>query len=124
VAPYIVTTATAIFPTMLANAGRAHRAGVRLALGTDAGSWLNPHADITTELRLRVRAGATPLEALTMATAWSAECLGIADQVGTLEPGKLADIVVLDGDPLEDLAALERVHGVWKQGRPVGLDHH
>ncbi|HXH82511.1 MAG TPA: amidohydrolase family protein, partial [Candidatus Tectomicrobia bacterium] len=123
VAPYIVATAAAIFPTMLANAGRAHRAGVRLALGTDAGSWLNPHDDIATELQLRVRAGVTPLEALTMATAWSAECLGLADQVGTLQPGKLADIVVLDGDPLEDLAAIERVHAVWKAGRRVGPDH-
>jgi imidazolonepropionase-like amidohydrolase len=119
VPPYIVASASAALPTMLANAGRAWRAGVKMALGTDAGSWLNPHADIATELRLRVEAGVPPLAALTMATKWSAECLGIADRVGTLEPGKLADLVVLDADPLTDLTALEQIHSVFKEGALV-----
>ncbi len=119
VAPFIVATASAVLPTMLDTAGRAFRAGVKMALGTDAGSWLNRHADIATELRLRVQAGATPLAAITMATAWSAECLGVGDQVGTLEPGKLADLVVLDGDPLADLSALEKIHAVYKDGAPI-----
>jgi len=66
-----------------------------------------------------VQVGVSPLAALTMATKWSAECLGIADQVGTLEPGKLADLVVLDGDPLADLAALEQIHAVFKEGALV-----
>jgi imidazolonepropionase-like amidohydrolase len=105
---------------MLAAAGRAFRAGVKTPVGTDAGSWLNPHADIATELRLRVEAGATPLAVLVMATRWSAECLGIAGEVGTLEPGKLADLVVLDGDPLADVAAVGKIHAVFKEGRRVG----
>jgi imidazolonepropionase-like amidohydrolase len=119
VPPYIIASAAAALPAMLANAGRAWRAGARMALGTDAGSWINPHDDIATELRLRVQVGVPPLAALTMATRWSAECLGIADRVGTLEPGKLADVVVLDGDPLTDLSALERVQAVFKGGELV-----
>lgn len=55
-----------------------------------------------------------------MATRGSAECLGIANDVGTLEPGKLADLVVLDADPLVDMGALERIHAVFKGGRRVG----
>jgi imidazolonepropionase-like amidohydrolase len=120
VPPFIVAGAAAVFPTMLAAAGRAFRAGVKTAVGTDAGSWLNRHADIATELRLRVEAGATSLDALVMATRWSAECLGVAGEVGTLEPGKLADLLVLDGDPLADLSAVERIHAVYKEGRRVG----
>ena len=119
VAPHVVSSASAAWPTMLANATRTWRAGVKMAVGTDAGSWLNSHADIATELRLRVQIGATPLEALTMATSWSAECLGLAKEVGTLEPGKIADLVVLDTDPLADLGALEHIHAVFKDGREV-----
>ncbi|MBI4591492.1 MAG: amidohydrolase family protein [Candidatus Rokubacteria bacterium] len=119
VAPYICETATAVWPAMLGNARRAHRAGVRMAVGTDAGSWLNPHTDIVTELRLRIEAGVAPLEAIAMATLHSAECLGIAGMVGTLEPGKLADVVIVDGDPLEDVGALARVHAVFREGAAV-----
>lgn len=119
VAPYIVKNAARVFPIMLANADRAIRAGVKMALGTDAGSWLNPHTDLATEIRLRVEAGATPLAALGMATLLSAQCLGLEADLGSLEPGKIADIVVLDGDPLVDLTAYERIHRVFKGGVPV-----
>ncbi len=122
IAPYIVKTASRVFPTMITNAGRAYRAGVKMALGTDAGSWLNPHTDVATEIRLRVEAGATPLAALTMATFLSAHCLGLEAIVGSLAPGKLADVVVLDGDPLTDLTAFERVHAVYQSGVPIALD--
>ncbi len=119
VAAYVVKTASEVFPAMMANAGRAYRAGVKMALGTDAGSWLNHHTDLATEIRLRVEAGATALGALTMATAASAECLGLEAVLGTLEPGKIADIVVLDGDPLADLTAYARVHAVYRGGLAV-----
>jgi len=124
VAEYIVKTASGVFPTMMANARRAHQAGVKMAVGTDAGSWLNPHTDITTELRLRIKAGVTPLDVLTMATLWSAECLGIADEVGTLQPGKRADLLLLNGDPLADIAAVDRIHAVWKDGKEVSVEEH
>ncbi len=116
VSEYLVRTAASVLPVMLRNAGLAYRAGVRMAVGTDAGSWLNLHTDIVTELRLRIEAGVSPSDAIVMATRASAECLGLDAVVGTLEPGKLADIVVLDGNPLEDLSALERVHAVFKEG--------
>lgn len=116
---YMVKTAAAAFPTMMSNARRAWQARVPMAIGTDAGSWLNPHTDIATELRLRAEAGATPMAVLTMATRNGARCLGIDHDVGTLEPGKLADLVVLDGDPLDDLGAVERVHAVYREGSPV-----
>jgi imidazolonepropionase-like amidohydrolase len=116
---YMVKTAAAAFPTMMASARRAWQAGVPMAIGTDAGSWLNAHTDIATELRLRVEAGATAMAVLTMATRNGARCLGIDHEVGTLEPGKLADLVVLDGDPLDDVGAVERVHAVYREGHPV-----
>jgi imidazolonepropionase-like amidohydrolase len=119
---YLVATASSALPTMLANAGRAFREGVPMAIGTDGGSWLNRHADVATEVRLRVETGASPLAALTMATRDSARCLGLDREVGTLEVGKRADVLVVDGDPLADLAALERVHAVYTAGRRVRLD--
>jgi imidazolonepropionase-like amidohydrolase len=122
VATYIVASAAAAWPAMRTNAGRAWRAGVKIAFGSDAGAWINPHTDVVTELRLRVEIGASPLAAITMATRTSAECLGLADEIGTLEPGKLADLVVLDADPLADVAAVGQVHAVFKEGAPVPLD--
>ena len=119
---YLVATASAALPTMMTNAGRAHREGVRMAIGTDGGSWVNGHGDVATEIRLRIETGASPLEAVTMATLGSARCLGLDDSVGTLEVGKRADLIVLDGDPLSDLSALQRIRAVYKAGTPVRLD--
>lgn len=116
---YMVRTAAGAFPTMVDTARRARTGGVTLAFGTDAGSWLNAHTDIATELRLRVEVGAAPVEALRMATLDSARSLGVAADLGSLEPGKIADLVVLDGDPLVDLAAVSTVYAVYKGGRRV-----
>jgi imidazolonepropionase-like amidohydrolase len=119
---YLVATASSALPTMLASVRRAYQEGVRMAIGTDGGSWLNRHADVATEVSLRVETGASPLAALSMATAGSARCLGVDREVGTLEPGKRADVLVLDGDPLTDLFALQRIHAVYAAGRRVRLD--
>jgi imidazolonepropionase-like amidohydrolase len=82
----------------------AHRAGVKIAFGTDAAVF--PHGDNLRELELMTRAGMSPMETLVAATRTAAECLGWDDRIGTLEPGKLADLVISRVNPLQDIAAL------------------
>ncbi len=84
---------------------RALAAGVRIAAGTDAGGHGHPANAI--EIACLVRAGMTPLQALRAATGWAAECIGRERDLGTLEKGKLADLVVVAGDPLADVTLLQ-----------------
>jgi imidazolonepropionase-like amidohydrolase len=96
---------------------RALAAGVKVVAGTDAGG--HGHPANAGELPLLVKAGLTPMQALQAATGWAAECLGLEHEIGTVEKGKLADLVVVDGDPLADLgilADLARVKLVIKDG--------
>ncbi|SNS89471.1 Imidazolonepropionase [Geodermatophilus pulveris] len=90
--------------------------GMRIAAGTDAGTPFNPHDDLAAELALMVRHGLSPMQALVAATGAAAENLGLAHEIGTLEVGKLADLVLVDGDPVEDVAATGRVALVVKDG--------
>jgi imidazolonepropionase-like amidohydrolase len=102
------------------SARRAFQAGVRVAMGTDAG--VMPHGTNLRELGLMCdHAGMTPMEAIVATTRTAAECLGWQDRVGTLEPGKLADVVVSDVDPLADIHALrpEAIRLVIQGGRIV-----
>jgi imidazolonepropionase-like amidohydrolase len=85
--------------------------GVRFAVGTDS-----VHGRLPFELQTLVRFGVTPADALLAGTRWGAEACRVDDQVGTLEVGKRADLIALDGDPLKDLTALERVRLVMKDG--------
>ena len=85
---------------------RAHKAGVKIAMGTDAG--VMPHGTNLRELGLMVGIGMTPMDAIVATTKTAAECLGWQDRVGTLEAGKLADLVVTKTNPLEDIRSLER----------------
>jgi imidazolonepropionase-like amidohydrolase len=97
---------------------RAREAGVKIAMGTDAG--VMPHGTNLRELALMVGTGMTPMEAIVATTKTAAECLGWEDKVGTIEPGKLADIVVSSRDPIEDIASLANNDTVWmvmKDGR-------
>ena len=95
---------------------RMHRAGARIAAGTDTPNPANLHA----ELRGYVAAGMTPYEALRSATVASAEALRLP--AGTIERGKLADLIVVDGNPFEDLRAAYRVRTVIANGRVFPLD--
>jgi imidazolonepropionase-like amidohydrolase len=90
---------------------RVHRAGARICVGTDAGFRV-AHGENAGELAALVRGGLTPMEAIMAATSIGAERLDIADLVGTVEPGKLADLLIIDGDPLEDITILQDVDRV------------
>ena len=92
----------------------AVRIGVPLAMGTDAA--VEPHGKNAHEFVLMVKNGLPAAQALTAGTANGADLLGIADQVGTLSPGKLADIVAVPGNPLADIASTEHVLFVMKEG--------
>jgi imidazolonepropionase-like amidohydrolase len=93
---------------------KAVQRGVRIAFGTDAGVY--PHGRNAEEFRLMVERGMTPAAALRAATSVNAELFGVADRLGTLEAGKLADIVATPGDPTRDIRQTERVFFVMKDG--------
>ena len=95
--------------------GEAIRLGVKIGCGTD--SAVSEHGHNGHELSLMVKAGLTPLAALQAATSVDAELFGVADKLGTLAPGKLADVVAVPGNPLTDITAMERVKFVMKEGR-------
>lgn len=106
--------AAAIGPLIQETFKQAHKAGVKIAFGTDSG--VSAHGDNAQEFSLMVEAGMAPADALLSATKNSAELLGISDILGTLEPGKLADIVAVEGNPLDNIALMESVSFVMKDG--------
>ena len=97
----------------------AWQGGVIIAAGNDGGTPFNPHEDMLTELRLLIEAGVPPLEAIRAGTWGSARALGLEGETGTIERGKWADLVVLDGDPLVNIAALSRIAYVIQHGKVV-----
>jgi len=99
---------------------RALAAGVPIAFGTDVGPF--PHGTQAKEFAYMVRFGMTPVEALRAATWVAAELMGWQDRVGSVEPGKFADLVAVEGDPASDITELERVKFVMKGGQVVRND--
>jgi imidazolonepropionase-like amidohydrolase len=93
------------------------KAGVRLAYGTDSGVY--PHGQNGRQFAHYVRFGLTPMQAIRSGTLWAAEMMGWQDRVGSIAPGKLADLVAVERDPLDDVTALEQVGFVMKGGAPV-----
>ncbi|MDG1410089.1 MAG: amidohydrolase family protein [Acidimicrobiales bacterium] len=96
---------------------RAIDAGVKIAMGTDSG--VGPHGQNLRELGLMVDAGLTPTQALVATTKTAAELLGVEDDLGTIQEGKLADLVVVDGDPLDVSQLQANICGVYKSGELV-----
>jgi imidazolonepropionase-like amidohydrolase len=93
-------------------------AGVNVVAGTDAGfTYTFPGVDLHEELKLLVRAGFSPMRALQAATRDAARCVGLGDVSGTVTPGKHADLVVLDADPLADIGNTTKIHAVVARGR-------
>lgn len=94
---------------------RAVPAGVRIAFGTDAG--VSPHGRNADEFLLMVQHGMTPMTAIEAATVNAADLLGLSAEIGTIEPGKAADIVAVRGDPLSDVGLLRNMSFVMARGR-------
>jgi imidazolonepropionase-like amidohydrolase len=92
----------------------AFKAGVRIALGTDAGVY--PHGENGGEFWAMVTLGMTPVEALRAGTVNAADLMGMSDRVGSIAPGKLADIVAVEGNPLSNISLLKNVQFVMKDG--------
>ncbi len=100
-----------------------HDAGIRVAVGSDGGNIGSMHGpSFHTELRLLAEAGLTPTEVIIAATRTGAEALGREQDLGTLEPGKLGDLVILDADPLVTVANLDRSTGVVVKGNFIMMD--
>src|SRR3954469_20404795 len=109
-APHVRERAKALQEGHVAAVRRALELGVRVVAGTDAGG--HGHPANAGELDCLVRAGMTPMQALQAATGWAAECLGWEDRLGTVKAGKLADLVVVNGDPLADIRVLADIGNI------------
>ncbi len=109
------------YPKILEIVGLMNRAGVRFLAGTDLGvAYVFAGSSLHDELELFVKAGLTPMEALQTATKNPAEFMGVGNSVGTLEKGKVADIVILDANPLSDIKNIRKLDAVILRGRYIG----
>ncbi len=115
--PHVVAKATMVLEAHNDSISRAIAAGVKVAMGTDSG--VTPHGRNLRELALMVERGMTPAEALGATTRTAAELLGVDDDLGTLEPGKRADLVIVDGDPYDVEKLPDRIAAVYKDGTCV-----
>ena len=103
------------------NEARAFASGVKVAFGTDAAVY--PHGLNAHEFAVMVKLGLTPLQSIQAATINAADLLGWSDKIGAVEPGKWADLIAVDGDPLQDVTALEHVKFVMKGGEVIKNDY-
>lgn len=103
----------------LANVSAAIKGGVKVAVGADFGHFEVPARIYAREFAILIEAGMTPMEAIKAGTSLGAEVMGWDDRLGTLEQGKLADIIAVPGNPLEDISALERVGFVMLGGKVI-----
>jgi len=113
----IKAKANAASAASLDNVRLAYEAGVKIAFGTD--SAVTPHGLNGDEFALMVKAGMNEMDAIYSATVAAASLLDQSDDLGTIEAGKLADLIAVDGNPLEDISVLERVATVIKDGRLI-----
>lgn len=112
--PLVVPKALEIGPQIQKTFGEAYKRGVKIAFGTDAGVF--PHGENGKEFMYMVEAGMPAMEAIKSATVVPAGILGMSDKIGTLEAGKLADIVAVDDNPLKNISTMTNVTFVMKDG--------
>jgi len=112
--PQVAAKALAIGAQIAVTAGRAYKAGVKIAFGTDAGVY--PHGQNAGEFVLMVKAGIPPMTAIQAATVYASQLLKHDRELGSLSEGKLADVVAVPGNPLEDIGLMTKVSFVMKQG--------
>ncbi len=119
-APHVQARAQSLMQVHQESLHRAVTAGVKITAGTDAGGFV--HGDNAREIELMVERGLTPMQAIQTATGWAAECIGMDKEIGTLERGKQADLLAIDGDPLANIGVLrdkDRIKLVMKAGKSV-----
>ena len=119
VPPEAVEKAQAALEYNTAGFRAALDAGANIAMGSDAGTAFNDHGRSWREASFMVRHGMRPMDAIVAATRSGADLLGLGDRVGTVEPGKIADLIVVDGDPLADISRLGNVICTIQGGRIV-----
>jgi imidazolonepropionase-like amidohydrolase len=112
--PTAADKAKAVVPTLEANFGKAYRAGVKIAFGTDES--LVPHGDNAKEFDLMVKGGMTPIDAIMASVSNGADLIGDSKDIGSIQPGRYADVIAVAGDPLADITELQRVKFVMKGG--------
>ena len=119
----IIKKAQSVHEAQLRSFNMASEAGVNLCCGTDfLGHPICPMGENALEMELQVKAGRSPMDAIISCTAVNAQALNLYDKLGTLEPGKLADLIIVDGDPLQDISILrqkEKIFAVYKGGTRV-----
>jgi imidazolonepropionase-like amidohydrolase len=117
VPPEMVAKGREVMPAARKNVAHAFASGVKVAFGTDAAVY--PHGLNAREFAVMVKLGLSPLQSIQSATINAADLLGWSDKIGAVEPGKWADMIAVDGDPLQDVTTLERVKFVMKGGEVV-----
>jgi len=113
--PIIVPKALEIGPRILKTFSIAHKFGIKIAFGTDSG--VSYHGDNANEFVYMVEGGMLPMDALKSATMVSAELLGIQDKLGSIETNKIADIIAVEGNPIDDISFMQKVIFVMKEGK-------
>jgi len=114
---FMVEKAKVVMPAARLNIARAFKAGVKVAFGTDAAVY--PHGLNAREFAVMVKLGMTPMQSIQAATINAADLLGWSDRIGSIEAGRFADIIAVNGDPTADVKLLERVFFVMKGGQVV-----
>lgn len=116
---YVLRKANMVVDAHIESFKKAYAKGVKIAMGTDAGTPYNFHNNSAFELELMVANGMKPMDAIVASTHNGADCIGVLKDYGTIEVGKVADIIAIEGDPLADISCVRKVCAVFKSGEKL-----